>query len=366
MDKLGFSWSRQGIKYVISHKALFSYLKQFGHSADKYIPEDVFSSWPRSAQQLLFEYLYLGDGDKTGVNDLRYTTCSPRLRDGLVRLCTLLGYRANWVKSRSAETDNRGVKRDDLYRVSITERRVAISKNQSDRKVRRGYYTQNYSGKVYCCTVSTGIILVQRNGKCMWCGNSIIPDDQMSRDANGVPFEVLQSPLGLPSRLNTSQLAELQLGKIARKTGKTYSLPDFMPDESIIDYVDKEMKANGVEPDEDIYDPVTGKTIPSIQTGTMFFYKLKPHAPSAPSDKPIKLTVWFGFGIKQKSKWGQYKTTRPDTDNYIKTFKDVMTKCGFWLDDAQVVDERTIKTFTESPFIWVEVEEVDKIFGGIS
>lgn len=98
----------------------------------------------------------------------------------------------------------------------------------------------------------------------------------------------------------------------------------------------------------------------------MFFCKLKPHAPSAPSDKPIKLTVWFGFGIKQKSKWGQYKTTRPDTDNYIKTFKDVMTKCGFWLDDAQVVDERTIKTFTESPFIWVEVEEVNARFGGIT
>ena len=98
----------------------------------------------------------------------------------------------------------------------------------------------------------------------------------------------------------------------------------------------------------------------------LFFFKLKPHAPAAPSDKPIRLIVWFGFGIKQKSKWGQYKTTRPDTDNYIKMFKDMMTKCGYWLDDSQVVDERTIKTYAECPFIWVEVEEIDKNFGGIT
>ena len=99
---------------------------------------------------------------------------------------------------------------------------------------------------------------------------------------------------------------------------------------------------------------------------TEFFYKLKPYAPKVPSNKPLKLTVWFGFGIKQKSVWGRYKTTRPDTDNYIKLFKDVMTKCGYWLDDAQVADERVIKTYTETPFIWVEVEEVDARFGGIA
>lgn len=274
LDRMGFYWSKQGIKYCISHKALFNYLKQFGHAADKYIPEEVFTSWPKSAKEALFEYMYMGDGDKRGTNDLRYATCSPRLRDCLVRLCTILGYRANWVKARDKGFDTTGKKCDALYRISITRSRVATSKSYTKRTIHKGYYKEQYSGKVYCCTVSTGVILVQRNGRCMWCGNSIIPDDQMPRDANGVPFDVLQSPLGVPSRLNTSMLAELQLAKIAKKTGKTYALPDFM-DESIIDYVDKEMKANGVEPDEDIYDPVTGKTIPNVQTGTLFFYKLK-------------------------------------------------------------------------------------------
>ena len=98
----------------------------------------------------------------------------------------------------------------------------------------------------------------------------------------------------------------------------------------------------------------------------LFFWKLKPYAPKVPSVKAIKLTVWFGFGIKQKSKWGQYKTTKPDTDNYIKMFKDMMTKCGFWKDDAQVSDERVVKTYAECPFVWVEVEEMDSKFGGVT
>lgn len=144
----------------------------------------------------------------------------------------------------------------------------------------------DYDGRVYCVTVPyTHTVFVRRNGKTVWSGNSsrygakgtvgsILPDEEMPKDSNGNTFDVLQSPLSLPSRLNTSMLAELALAKIARKHGIKYQLPDFI-DESIVDYVDRELKKHGVEPDEDIYDPVTGKTIPSVQTGELFFYKLK-------------------------------------------------------------------------------------------
>ena len=144
----------------------------------------------------------------------------------------------------------------------------------------------DYDGKVYCLTVPyTHTMFVRRHGKTWWSGNSarygnkgvcgeIVPDDQMPRDSEGRPFDIIQSPLGIVSRLNGSQLAELQLAKIAQKTGKPYALPDFMS-ESIVDFTDNEMKKYGVEPDEDVYDPVTGKTIPNVQTGVLFYYKLK-------------------------------------------------------------------------------------------
>lgn len=92
-----------------------------------------------------------------------------------------------------------------------------------------------------------------------------------------------------------------------------------------------------------------------------FLTALKPFRPKAPSDKPIKLTIWFAFDTKKKKLWGQPKPTRPDTDNYLKLFKDCMTTVGFWKDDAQVVDERVFKTYAENATIMVRWEEINEI-----
>lgn len=103
-----------------------------------------------------------------------------------------------------------------------------------------------------------------------------------------------------------------------------------------------------------------------------FLAELLPHRPKATSDKPIRLTVWFAFDTKNKKLWCKdmpkdaadewagftYKPTRPDTDNYLKLFKDCMTKSGFWVDDAQVVDEHIIKTYAEKATIMVRWEEI--------
>ena len=89
----------------------------------------------------------------------------------------------------------------------------------------------------------------------------------------------------------------------------------------------------------------------------MFTLELKPHAPEKPSDKPIKLTVWFAFDTKNKKLWGQYKPTRPDTDNSLKLLKDCMTGL-FFKDDSQVVEETVIKTYAEKATIMIKWEEI--------
>ena len=89
----------------------------------------------------------------------------------------------------------------------------------------------------------------------------------------------------------------------------------------------------------------------------MFTLELKPHAPEKPSDKPIKLTVWFAFDTKNKKLWGQYKPTRPDTDNSLKLLKDCMSGL-FFKDDSQVVEETVIKTYAEKATIMIRWEEV--------
>ena len=109
-----------------------------------------------------------------------------------------------------------------------------------------------------------------------------------------------------------------------------------------------------------------------IVKGKPYFYKkpnvegaeykfkaaLNEHKPVRPCTRPVKLLVWFAFDTKNKKLWGQPKPTRPDTDNYLKLFKDCMTECGYWLDDAQVVDEHVFKTYAEKATIGVSYEEV--------
>ena len=89
----------------------------------------------------------------------------------------------------------------------------------------------------------------------------------------------------------------------------------------------------------------------------LFTLELKHHAPKVPSDKPIKLIVWFAFDTKNKKLWGQYKPTRPDTDNSLKLLKDCMSGL-FFKDDSQVVEETVIKTYAEKATIMIKWEEI--------
>lgn len=74
---------------------------------------------------------------------------------------------------------------------------------------------------------------------------------------------------------------------------------------------------------------------------------LRPHAPEEPWDCPIGLSTEWVFR-RPKGARGMFKTTKPDTDNLVKTLKDVMTACGFWKDDALVCEEVCAKTWAEA------------------
>lgn len=73
---------------------------------------------------------------------------------------------------------------------------------------------------------------------------------------------------------------------------------------------------------------------------------LKKKAPEKPWNCPIYLkTAWYFK--RPKGKKGRLKTTKPDTDNLIKTLKDCMKKAGFFKDDALVAVELTSKFWVD-------------------
>jgi Holliday junction resolvase RusA-like endonuclease len=75
----------------------------------------------------------------------------------------------------------------------------------------------------------------------------------------------------------------------------------------------------------------------------------------------------YGCGVRLMVKWlfpkgkhqdGEYKITKPDTDNLQKMLKDVMTNLGFWKDDALVASEIVEKFWADVPGIYISICEV--------
>lgn len=81
------------------------------------------------------------------------------------------------------------------------------------------------------------------------------------------------------------------------------------------------------------------------------------HVPEQPFCCGVRLIVKWCFQRGTHGD-GEYRTTKPDTDNLQKLLKDCMTKVGFWSDDALVASEIVEKFWAEVPGIYVRIEEL--------
>lgn len=86
------------------------------------------------------------------------------------------------------------------------------------------------------------------------------------------------------------------------------------------------------------YDPPT-----VAEAKDLLALQLRPHVPYMPFTGAVKLEVQWRFPYKTGHTDGEFRKTRPDTDNLDKALKDIMTKLGFWRDDALVADEHVQK-----------------------
>lgn len=102
----------------------------------------------------------------------------------------------------------------------------------------------------------------------------VVPDSEMPHDADGNHFEVALNPLGIITRTNPAQLAELFLGKIAAKRGQPIKVQDFDDTKDMSEWVLNELKREGLSDLEDLIDPANEKKIKGIATGSRFFMKL--------------------------------------------------------------------------------------------
>ncbi len=84
---------------------------------------------------------------------------------------------------------------------------------------------------------------------------------------------------------------------------------------------------------------------------------LSKHKPTEPYTSAVRLIVKWCFPRGRHSD-GEYRITKPDTDNLNKLLKDCMTKCGYWKDDALVASEIIEKFWAEVPGIYIRIDEL--------
>lgn len=102
-----------------------------------------------------------------------------------------------------------------------------------------------------------------------------------------------------------------------------------------------------------LYDP------PAVKDARQkFAVYLGPFVPMEPYNRPVRLVVKWLFPLRGRHRDGEYKATRPDTDNLQKLLKDVMTHLRFWRDDALVASEIVEKFWAKVPGIYVRIEEL--------
>ena len=173
LDNLPLHYKEIENGFVITNKQLWSYLRQFGHCHDKFIPNEL-KDLSKEQLQILFEWLVKGDGHirpLRGIATKRqiiYYTVSKGLADDVQEIVMKLGWLATITKRKARNTFIKGrkVNSSDQYVIGIQQ--------STHYRLRSSNITlERYNGKVYSCEVPNHTLFVRRNGKVSWSGNSI-------------------------------------------------------------------------------------------------------------------------------------------------------------------------------------------------
>lgn len=170
LARLPFVWSEHANGFSTANKQLWAYLSPLKGSGEKRIPDEIKRASAASLR-VLINRMVLGDGtfrdDRHG--EFVYYTTSPQLAKDFQEVCMLTGISVKVAERENvvggANSAGRSIKGTrTIFHVSQRKRRGGIVQSHE---------TVNYSGHIGCVTVSTGYVLIRRNGEECVSGNSL-------------------------------------------------------------------------------------------------------------------------------------------------------------------------------------------------
>jgi hypothetical protein len=298
-EKLNFKIGKYMVKrdndindWRIYTKQIVMYFKPLSVGAcQKYLPEWVWDLTKEQCQ-ILIKGMLLGDGHTMENGTCRYDTSSTKLADDFQRLCLHAGWSCNKMLKYEAghsATTKTGLEiksTHDAWRLTVITKQnnPLVNKNINEGKQLDSWI--DYKGKVYCCTVSSGIVYARRQGMVSWCGNSsygqkgtlgiALPQRDMPFTEDGMVPDLIMNPHAIPSRMTVAQLIECMAAKIGAIDGK------FMDGTPFMDYNVRDLpnilKKLGYSPHgtETMYCGITGRKIEAqIFIGPTYYMRLK-------------------------------------------------------------------------------------------
>jgi len=179
LEDEGYNVHENKIGLYVLNKALWQELVSLGNCEKKRIPTAYKEQSPRKLQ-ILLHWMLMGDGIIRGKERVYYTT-SKSLADDVQEIAIKAGYSANIsrkkqktpakqtpAKKQCGETREINSKRT-LYQVSIYNNKFNYFRDSKENYIKK----TKYSGKIYCVGVENHTIMVRRNGKACWRGNSL-------------------------------------------------------------------------------------------------------------------------------------------------------------------------------------------------
>lgn len=104
--------------------------------------------------------------------------------------------------------------------------------------------------------------------------------------------------------------------------------------------------------------PVFYEPVELLQARSKLTAHLGKHVPEQKYAGGVMLVVKWCFP-RGRHRDGEYRITKPDTDNLQKLLKDCMTTVGFWEDDALVASEIVEKFWAEVPGIYIRITDLE-------
>ena len=175
------TYTKDGKQVRVFDRQLWAYLRQFGNSYEKFIPNDVLELCPYQLN-LFLEWFIKGDGhvENNKYKRMRAWTSSKKLADGLQEIALKVGISSTITNIGKKTTSIKGrdiISQHDSYQVNFGKHPSVSKHNKNTPLVKdKDQYKKYYKGNVYCVEVPNHIIYVRRNGKPFWIGNSHLKD----------------------------------------------------------------------------------------------------------------------------------------------------------------------------------------------